>query len=99
MKLDNPGYRVNQRLYKGTICGSFEWKIRSQLSQAYCYDTGILTFLSIVIVTIRNAGTQKVTTTIRTEKPPWCATYCYNTEETKGREISVSQMKTDTTDR
>ena len=27
----------------------------------------------------------KVYITIRTEKPPWCAAYCYNTEETKGR--------------
>ena len=27
----------------------------------------------------------KVHITIRKEKPPWCAAYCYNTEETKGR--------------
>ena len=37
MKLENSGYRLNQRLNKGTICGSFEWKIRLQLSQTYSY--------------------------------------------------------------
>jgi len=41
MKLENPGYRLNQRRVKGTICGSFEWKIRLQLIQAFRYDTGI----------------------------------------------------------
>ena len=64
MKLENPGYRLNQRLDKGTICGSFEWKIRLQLSQGHCYDTGISTFLSIVIVIIRKSGTLKIKDTI-----------------------------------
>ena len=63
MKLENPGYRLNQRLDKGTICGSFEWKIRLQLSQGY--HTGILTFLSIVIVIIRKSGILKTKGTIR----------------------------------
>jgi len=35
MKLENPGYGLNERLDKGTICCSFEWKIRLQLSHAY----------------------------------------------------------------
>jgi len=35
MKLENRGYRANQRLDKGTIYGSFNWKIRLQLSQAF----------------------------------------------------------------
>ena len=26
MKLENPGYRLNQRLDKGAICGIFQWK-------------------------------------------------------------------------
>ena len=38
MKLENPGYGLNQRLDKGAIYGSFEWEIRLQLSQAYCYN-------------------------------------------------------------
>ena len=36
MKLENPYYRLNQRLDKGTTYGSFEWKIRLELSQIYC---------------------------------------------------------------
>ena len=44
MKLENLGYRLNQRLNKGTICGSFNWKIRLQLSQTFGYDTGVLPF-------------------------------------------------------
>ncbi len=60
MKLENRGYRPKQRLDKGTICGSFEWKIRLQLSQECYYDTGISTFLSIVIVIIRKPGTSKL---------------------------------------
>ena len=63
MKLENPGYRLNQRLDKGTISSSFEWKIRLQLSQGY--HTGILTFLSIVIVIIRKSGILKTKGTIR----------------------------------
>ena len=61
----------------------------------YCYDTGILAFLSILIVIIRKSGTLRIKVTIRTEKPPWCAAYCYNTEETKGREIPVSYNNTE----
>ena len=62
MKLENPGFRLNQRLDKGTICGSFEWKIRLQWSQGY--HSGILTFLSIVIVIIRKSGILKTKDTI-----------------------------------
>ena len=62
MKLENRGYRVNQRIDEGTICSSFEWKITLQLSQGY--HAGILTFLSIVIVIIRKAGTFKIKNTI-----------------------------------
>ncbi len=65
MKLENPGYRLNQRIDKGTICGSFEWKIRLQLSQENCYDTEFPAFLSIVIVIIRDSGALKIKDTIR----------------------------------
>ncbi len=54
---------MNQTQENGTICGSFEWKIRLQLSQGY--HTGILTFLSIVIVIIRKSGILKTKDTIR----------------------------------
>ena len=36
MKLEIPGYDLNQRLDKGTICGRFDWKFRLQLTNAYC---------------------------------------------------------------
>ena len=57
MKLENPGYRLNRRLDKGTVCGIFEWKIRLQINQICCYDAGIRTFLSIVIIIITKSGT------------------------------------------
>jgi hypothetical protein len=56
MKLENPSYRLNQRQDKGTIYGSFEWKIILQLSQEYFCDTGIQAFFSIVIVIITKSG-------------------------------------------
>ena len=65
MKLENPGYRLNQRLYNCTISGSFEWKIRLQLSQAFCYGTGIPSFFSIVMEIIRESGALKIKDTIR----------------------------------
>jgi hypothetical protein len=60
MKLENPGYRLNQRLDKGTTYGSFEWKNRLQLSQCFCYDTGFPAFLSIMMVQIRESGALKI---------------------------------------
>jgi len=42
MKLENPGYRLSQRQDRGTIYGSFEWKIRLQLSKWYCYKPIVL---------------------------------------------------------
>ena len=65
MKLENRGYRVNQTQENGTICGSFQWKIRLQLSQAFCYDTEIPAFFSIVMVIIRKSGALKIKDTIR----------------------------------
>jgi len=63
MKLENPGYRLNQRRVKGTICGSFNWKIRLQLSQTF-YDTGFPAFFSIVMVIIRESGALRIKDTI-----------------------------------
>jgi len=53
MKLENPGYRLNQRIDKGTICGSFEWEIRLQLSQEYYKPIALVTpkMLRIVLET------------------------------------------------
>ena len=59
MKSENPGYRLNQRLNKGTICGSFNWKIRLQLSIDFCYNTGIPVFLSILMLIITKSGAHK----------------------------------------
>jgi len=64
MKLENRGYRLNQRLNYGIIYGRFEWKIRLQLSQSYCYNTGISRFSNILIVIITKAGPHKFHTTI-----------------------------------
>ena len=85
MKSENLGCRLNQRWEKGKICGRFEWKIRLQLSQGYWYDTGILTFLSIVTVIIRKSNATKLKCSIRKEYPLWRAAYCCNTKETKDR--------------
>ena len=60
MKLENPSYGPNQRIDKGTICGSFEWKTRLQLSQGYCYNTEMFRFLSIVIIIISDSGALKI---------------------------------------
>jgi hypothetical protein len=60
MKLENPGYKLNQRRVKGTTCGSFKWKTRLQLSQSCCCDTGIPAFLSILMVIIRESGALKI---------------------------------------
>ena len=59
MKLEDHGYRLNQRLHKGTICVSFEWKIRLQLSQNLCYDIGIPTSSGIVIVMVIKSDSSK----------------------------------------